>query len=948
MSRLSSIRTLGAIALSLAASYAAHPTTPGCGTHGERTREELYLHRQSQKALARQAGLKPRAASPANAARDAGDIAIIDDSDGVIARRNAFNLTHRTVTFTPTVADASRYRVTTDVDSYDATIADAGQKLDTLGDDDSREIALPFAFPFYGSAYRSVFVNSDGNVTFGGKFQLTERSLGILLGGLPQIAGLFTDLDPTSARGKGGVYVTADTWRFVVTWVGVPLYSEYGYGTPETFQVRMYADGTVELAYLDVSSSVNAAVGISPGGGKGTLSLISLAASNGGEFSGPVADRFAGTEEVDIAAAAQKFYQTHEDAYDYLVFLNAVGVPAGDGVVAYEVTVRNNRTGYGDQIVDAGADFGSKRRLQAVMNMGPLYQYPEDPASVVSARGTTGDTGVTVLAHEAGHLFLAFVSVRDDDDPEARPMLGRALAHWAFNFNSEASVLEGNRIQDNGQSLSRRFETVATVQGYAPLDQYLMGFRAPEEVPPTFVVEQATVTASRAPQVGVTFNGQRRNVTVDDIIAVEGRRTPDHTVAQRRFRFGFVLIGAAGSDVPAETIAKVERYRAAFEKFYGAAASDRASADISLKKAVQLSLAPAGGVLLNGAGSASIALDRAAAAPVTFLLASGGGGVQVPASVVVPVGASRVAFTIRGVREGVDQLTATSSDSSYEAAVARVQVLSGVRGLSVSGRVDAGAVVARVTDVNELPYSGVRVIERNTGAGVATDENGEARFNVGNAALVVEGSSAAPVVVKVPVKPSVAANGVVNGASFAPGITPGAFATVFGTALAGERVQVLINGVAAPVAYAGDSQINFVVPDALTGATARVEVANAVGVSAPMQTAVKPVSPGVFVVDAARQGAVLIAGTAQTTFMRPAKAGDYLEIYCTGLGVGALAPEATIGGVNAQVLGAVASTQYPGLNQINVVVPRGVPAGDQALVVRQDGVASNEALVRVQ
>jgi putrescine transport system permease protein len=33
---------------------------------------------------------------------------------------------------------------------------------------------------------------------------------------------------------------------------------------------------------------------------------------------------------------------------------------------------------------------------------------------------------LTVLGHEAGHLFLAFASVRDPRNPNARPMLGRA------------------------------------------------------------------------------------------------------------------------------------------------------------------------------------------------------------------------------------------------------------------------------------------------------------------------------------------------------------------------------------------------------------------------------------------------------------------------------------------------------------------------------------------
>ena len=52
------------------------------------------------------------------------------------------------------------------------------------------------------------------------------------------------------------------------------------------------------------------------------------------------------------------------------------------------------------------------------------------------------------------------------------------MSHWAFVFNSEASLLEGERIVDRGPRLRPEFLTTDTAQAYAPLDQYLMGFRA--------------------------------------------------------------------------------------------------------------------------------------------------------------------------------------------------------------------------------------------------------------------------------------------------------------------------------------------------------------------------------------------------------------------------------------------------------------------------------------
>ena len=88
------------------------------------------------------------------------------------------------------------------------------------------------------------------------------------------------------------------------------------------------------------------------------------------------------------------------------MFYNNLGIEADIGTVAFEITLRNNRTGIGDPIVDFGDFVGSPNRLQALLNLGPLRQYPADPNAVVSRRASARDTPLTVLGHEAGHLFL--------------------------------------------------------------------------------------------------------------------------------------------------------------------------------------------------------------------------------------------------------------------------------------------------------------------------------------------------------------------------------------------------------------------------------------------------------------------------------------------------------------------------------------------------------------
>ena len=911
-----------------------------CGTHAERSREELFLHHQ---AMRHRSSLQAPAA-----ARDAGQIALIDDSDGVVARRNPFDLDHKTLVFRPT---SGGYRLDLSGPGYDDAAASAGVRVE-LKDDDSHAAALPFPFPFFGATWRQIYINSDGNLTFSeGDSASSDRSLGRFTAGPPRIAPLFSDLDPS--RSQSGVLVTADPARFVVTWAAVPVYTASGIGSSQTFQVRLYPDGRVEMAWNGITTS-DAVVGIAPGNLSGGSSVISFTAGSSQEFTAAVGERFSGTDSIDIVTAAQKFYQTHEDAYDYLAIYNVDGLQAAPGALAYEVTVRNRRTGYGDQLIDTGRQYGSARRLQSVLNMGPLDQYPTDPNAIVPARAVSRDTSLTVLGHETGHLFLAYASVRDPNSPDAQPMLGRQLAHWSFLFNSEASLLEGNRIRDNGPNASPRFLTVATSEAYAPLDQYLMGFRAPEEVPPTFLVtgSSSIPDGSRAPQPGVAFSGQRRDIAVDEIVGVVGRRTPDSTVAQRRFRFAFLLVVPAGSTPTQAQLSQLDNLRSLYEGFYQRAASTRASAETTLRKALHLSAFPAAGVLAGTAATARLTLDAPASAQETVLLRTESGAISTPSSVTIPAGATQASFAIAGVRPGVDTLTAEPANAAlYETAFAKINVaaspaqmhlsvLDGDRQVATPGQVLPDAVAVRVSDINDLPYPGVTVKAAvssggslDTGAAL-TDENGVARFRwtpgpgpLNDLTASFDGGS--PVTVSALGRPYVAPGGVVNAASYAAGISPGSIATLFGASLLDPSVTV--DGAPATVFFANNRQVNFLVPGGISADTAQVSVTTALGTSDPVSVPVIAISPGLFA--AVQRGA-------------------FVEIYGTGLGPlqGTLTvntPRVFFGSVETSVTYSGLAPGFLGLYQVNASIPDAVPAGAQPLSLFIAGKQSNTITVIV-
>ncbi len=893
-----------------------------CGTTAETPAERLFLHRKAP---------LPRAIAAPSANRDLGDIALIEDTAGIVARQNEFNLDLKTLRFTP---GSAGYRYSVLEGGYDGAAANAGAPLVALDDDDSRLVRLPFEFPFFGNSYRELYVNSDGNLTFTAADSASaDRSLGRMTAGPPRISPLFDDLNP--AETAGGVRVLAEAGRVVITWLAVPEWVTFGTGARQTFQASLYPGGRIDFAYNGVAPS-SAVVGIAPGRLKGSTSLVDYRNDESSAYSAAIAERFGNTLDIDIVTVAQRFYQNHEDAYDYLVIFNNMDIPALNfGVIAYESTVRSRGTGYGVQPRDDGAQYGSPSRLQAVLNLGPLNQYPADPNAFVPARAQAGDTPLTIIAHEAGHLFLAYASVADPDDPAARPMLGYQNQHWSFLFNSEASLLEGERILDQGPSASPRFRTTDTVQGYAPLDQYLMGFRAPADVPDTFVVTGApSFMQTWHPARGVTFDGARRDIAIGDVIQAMGRRTPDDTVAQRRFRFAFLLITPPGAAPPAADIAQVDLYRRQFEAFYAQAASERAFADTGLRRSLKLSLQPAAGVLEDGAGTGALIVQTPPAANTPVAFQSANGIARFPASVTIPAGASTVSFAYSGVRAGVEDVAAVPGDTRYESAFARLQV-SGAAQLHLE-QVSSDPVVVRLTDANGLTYPGVRIAAAPSAGGdvspavAATDSNGLATFlwtpgrnAVNQLQLAVESIPAVSLTLRAGIAVP-AIRTVANAASYVEGVTAGALETLFGANLFGARLS--LNGAPVPLFYGSDSQMNFYVPAETPLGPAALTVTAPSGESVSRTVTVGAIQPGIFGVR---------------------ESGGFLEIYCTGLGPvkdgrTAVTPVVFIGAAPVAPIFSGLSPGTPGLYQVNVKLPDDLPRGPVSVLLSVNLVHSNQ------
>jgi uncharacterized protein (TIGR03437 family) len=137
--------------------------------------------------------------------------------------------------------------------------------------------------------------------------------------------------------------------------------------------------------------------------------------------------------------------------------------------------------------------------------------------------------------------------------------------------------------------------------------------------------------------------------------------------------------------------------------------------------------------------------------------------------------------------------------------------------------------------------------------------------------------------------------------------SPGGLASLLGAGLTGAQterstsqllptqlagVQVMVNGVPAPLLLASSSQINFQCPVLPQGTAMEIQVEpTSGGLRSLLQTVMQAAVPLLFQLDASGRGLVTIAGTNEIAMAkidgipsRPATRGEYLTIHASGLG----------------------------------------------------------------
>ncbi len=241
--------------------------------------------------------------------------------------------------------------------------------------------------------------------------------------------------------------------------------------------------------------------------------------------------------------------------------------------------------------------------------------------------------------------------------------------------------------------------------------------------------------------------------------------------------------------------------------------------------------------------------------------------------------------------------------------------------------------------------------------------------------------------------------GVVNSASFTSPVAPGSIATVFGANLAQSSslanavpLPTSLGGVtplmgsiiderawSVPLFFAGGGQLNIQVPWELEGQAQAMLSPTIAGITyRAVIVNIAPYAPGIYTMDGTGRGQGAVVNVTNGQIAAPggsiagsrtsaAAKGDFLTIYCTGLGgvtirptSGGAAPLSPLSHTKATVTASIDGVATPvsfagltpgaiGLYQVNVQVPAGVPSGDAVpLVISVGGIISNVVTIAIR
>jgi hypothetical protein len=551
-----------------------------------------------------------------------GDLIVMELDAGALGKTNLFDLTGRTLRFTP---DGSRYRVETRAIQWHTNF---GEELA------GGEVVLhQFTFPFSGQRWKSFRVGATGSIRFGkpinnGLDAYGHRDEGVVLDRFDRLAKAAGNVNFSAPaicvflkpRLSGAHYLKELSDRAVITW---DLTEPFGglldftwFRTTHRIQVVLHSDGSIEMSYKELAAK-DAIVGIYPvlSGEKEPAAVhLSSLTRKDGPF-GAVYETFHYLAPPRPQDLSYTIIKALGDRFDFLAYYSDFRIDTQEASSPSDGPFGGSVTGIGvtrhDQSKRALESRGSQGKFQlgflqpVYVGSNEMQEQPPEGAPVGSSHDITFyirqlavaspdrkplpyNYAVAHLGHEVGHRWSAYVSAKVNGE---RIPLG-PWPHWdrglhaavAFPYQrpTEASTMGGGVWQDNFDGTYTQLHDgyFVPATGYSHLDLYLMGLISAAEVPDFFLLKNLVAIRKDANEHPV-FKADRTKVTIEDVIAAEGKRLPDVQHSQRKFNTGIVLMVEHGQAPSRQLIERANGIRRQWIKYWATTTGNRAAMTVS-------------------------------------------------------------------------------------------------------------------------------------------------------------------------------------------------------------------------------------------------------------------------------------------------------------------------------------------------------------------------------
>ncbi len=289
-----------------------------------------------------------------------------------------------------------------------------------------------------------------------------------------------------------------------------------------------------------------------------------------------------GYERKTVDEKITKFYSQNvdEEADFLIVFKDFVTFPE----YKYFFPIKRNILGINRKAFDSSDLYGTKGGLKGFIGMGNIMELRESKDLFENA--------LVTLAHEIGHYWLVYL-----DDPRLNltykdPNATIIGIHYASCFqpgpggysDPMAQIPTDWRQVNENTFVSSLTHWNTRNSRFTPLSLYLMGLIPAESVSPMFLIKpldgsnDCAAWGKAADEMRGT--GIKKEVTIEDIIRIYGKRVPDYRDSQKDFKIQFALVVHENSDLRQEDVNKFQEFINEFQNYFNFATFNNARVDV--------------------------------------------------------------------------------------------------------------------------------------------------------------------------------------------------------------------------------------------------------------------------------------------------------------------------------------------------------------------------------